>query len=165
MGGKGLVQLDHIHLVKRQTCARQQFAGRRDRAYTHDARGNTSRRHADHPGQRRGFFCRRLIAQQQGRGPIIHTRGIACGHCLVRAVDALQFRQFFGICSGAGMFICLKDNRITLALRDLDREDFIGKDARLLSCRKARLRARGKSVLICAADAKILGNIIRRFGH
>ena len=50
LGGKGLVEFNHIHLRQRQTGERQHFLGGGCGAYAHDARGHTGGRHAHHTG-------------------------------------------------------------------------------------------------------------------
>ena len=65
--------------------------------------------------------------QQQRRRPIIDARRIASGHGHAVTINPLEGGKLFGFGAGARMLVSINDHRITTALWDHNRGDFIGK--------------------------------------
>ena len=63
------------------------------------------------------------------------------------------------------MLIRIDDQRITLFLRDHDRDDLVAEDPCGLRGGPALLAADGKSILIGAADVIVGGDIVGGFRH
>ena len=145
LGGEGLVELDHVHLVEREAGALQHLARGRHRADAHDARLDAGGGHGDDAGLRRQALRRRrrLGGDDQRRGAVVDARGVAGGDGEVGAVDALELGQRLDGGARARMLVAVDDDRVALLLRDRHRHDLVARSgpSSCAAAQRAWLRA------------------------
>ncbi len=107
-----------------------------------------------------------LAGHQHGGGPVVYAGGVARGDA---AAFCLEGRRQLGelLDSGAGtrVLVGVEDQRLLLATRNLDGDDFLGKATGLLGLGDLGLGARGEGVLVLAGDAELLGHVLCGLGH
>src|SRR5205823_9093120 len=102
------------------------------------------------------FFAR----DQDRGGAIVETGGIGRGHGPVLREGGLQARDRFQRRPGLDEFIGGEGDRVTLALRDQHRNDFVLEAARLLGRLGLVLARYGERILHFAGDAVLPGDVL-----
>src|SRR5690606_485859 len=127
LGGEGFVQFDDVDLIDGQALLVQQLAYRRYRADAHDARLDAGGGHAEDSGDRlEAVFLHRIgTGDQHGSGAVVDAGGVAGGNAAVFTEGCGQCGQFLQS-GGAGMLVGVENQRLLLATRDLDGDDFLG---------------------------------------
>src|SRR5690606_20673265 len=155
LGGEGFVQLDDVDLIDAQALPVQQLAYCRYRADAHDARLDAGGGHAEDPGHRLEAVFLHCVGtgDQHGGGAVVDAGGVAGGNAAVFTEGGGQCGQFLQG-GGAGMLVGVENQRLLLATRDLDGDDFLGEDAGGLSLGGLLLGTQGEQVLVLAGDVE-----------
>src|SRR3954453_13750327 len=140
LSGECLVQLDHVEIADLETEPPHQFLRGGRRANPHDPRGDAGDGGAEHPrlGREAVALCRFFRSDDDYGRAVVNPRCIPGGDRAVGADDRLQFSQRFEACR-AWVLVLVDDQRLALALRDLDRDD--------LRCEAAVRLRRGRPLL------------------
>ncbi len=102
--------------------------------------------------------------QDHRRGAIVEARGVAGGNGLAFTIDRLELGQAFGRSVGTRMLVTVDDDFALLGL-DHHRDDFLGVVTGFLGRSCTLLAAQAKGVLVGAADAVVLGDIVTGDRH
>ncbi|MDT4818636.1 hypothetical protein FQZ97_517340 [compost metagenome] len=167
LGGESLVGLDQVKLAQAPAGLVQATAGGQGRGDAHDRRidtgigvGGDARQHRQ--AQVSGLPC---THQQHGSGAVVEGGGVACGDAAVLLEGRLQLGQGVEGGGGARLLVGGEGERVALLLRNQDRRDFVLEASGLYGGHGLLLGPRGKAVLLFAADAVVLHQVLGGDAH
>ena len=167
LGGKGLVDLDDVHVVQAQPGAAESFLAGFNRTQTHDAGGNAGDSTAENPcpGLERILLANGFATDQQRSGTVIDAGCITGGDHAV-GKQRTQAGKGSQITLWARVLVLINQSgRLLAALTDFDRQDFIGKEAFTARLFIQRLAAGGIGVSLFTADTQFGGDVVCRLRH
>ncbi len=106
-----------------------------------------------------------FVAEQEGRGAVVDAGAVACGHRTAFTEDGFELGEAFEGGIGARMFVGGEGNRVTFALREHHRNNFICESAGCLGGLVFHLRIVGELILLFAGDFVFIGQIFSGFAH
>ncbi|MNX92628.1 hypothetical protein D3C86_1247780 [compost metagenome] len=165
--GESFVGFDQVQLTDVPASLVQATASGRHRADAHDrrvdARVGVSGDFCQYrQAQSLGFFG---AHQDHGGGTVVQRRSVAGAHRTVLLEGRLEFAQGFGGGAGPWLLVGGEGQRIALALRDQDRRDFIDEAPGFDGGHGFLLRGGGERVLLLAAQAVLLGQVLGGDAH
>ncbi|MCY1416646.1 hypothetical protein D9M71_321620 [compost metagenome] len=164
---KGFVGFDQVEVGQLPAGFFQAAAGGRYRADAHDRRIDAGIGVGGDLRQHRQAECLGLGSahQQYGGGAIVERGGVAGGDAAVLLERRLQLGQRVGGSAGAHLLIGVEGHGLALALRDQYRSDFRLEAAGLDGFGGLALRFGGEGVLLLAADAVLLHQVLGGDAH
>ena len=169
LGGKGLIGLDHIHLVNRHAGSLHDILNCCDRSDTHDGRINAAHGAAD-------ILCQNVLDTEllslvlthnhDCRSTVVDAGGISCRHkTTFLAGAAAKLGQTLCGCAGTGSFISIDHIIALLAVMESHRNDLILKCPISHSLLSLLLGLGRKGVKLLAGQAPLLSDILSGNHH
>ena len=167
LGGKGLVELNGVHLLQGKAGLSERLGHRLDGADAHDLRRHAAGGKGDKAGQGLhaqlcGFFLRH---EHHEAGTIGHLGGGGCGDGAVFQEAGLQPGQRLRGGVGADALVPADHHLAAVGAGDGDGDDLSVKAAAGLGLGGPAVALNGHGIHIGPADAPLAGHIFRRDAH